>query len=50
MVHPFNIIINPAAKIGNNVACFHGVTMASKRFGHEAGAPTVCDDVIIFQI
>lgn len=48
IAHPFNIIINPAANIGKNVTCFHGVTLGSKRFGHKAGAPTVCDDVIIF--
>lgn len=46
--HPYNIIINQSAIIGNNVTIHQGVTIGSKQFGEKMGSPIIEDNVIIY--
>jgi|WetSurMetagenome_2_1015567.scaffolds.fasta_scaffold00022_50 serine acetyltransferase len=48
LVHPYNVIIHPNARIGKNVVVYHMVTLAVKKTGPHAGAPVLEDDVTIF--
>lgn len=43
--HGINIIVNPSAKIGNNVTLYQGVTIGVIHEGEKKGAPTIEDNV-----
>jgi serine O-acetyltransferase len=47
LMHLGGIIINPLARIGQNVTILRGVTIGSNRRGRRAGAPTIGNDVWI---
>ena len=46
LVHPYNITINPEAKLGRNINIYKGATIGYAR-GEKAGVPTVGDNVQI---
>lgn len=48
LIHPYNIIVHPAAELGRNVTLYHNVTIATKSEGRLAGTPVIGDDVTIF--
>ncbi len=48
MPHPYGIVVNGGVQLGRNVTLYQGVTLGSKRYGKNAGAPVVEDDVCIF--
>lgn len=48
MPHPHGIVVNGGVRLGRNVTLYQGVTLGSKRYGKNAGAPVVEDDVCIF--
>lgn len=45
--HPYNITVNPAAKIGSNVNLHKGVTIGQENRGSRKGAPTIGESVWI---
>ena len=48
LVHPYNVIINPSAIIGNNCTIFHEVTIGTNEFSSEPRiAPIIGDNVYI---
>lgn len=48
MPHPYNIIINSRAVLGNNLTIYHNTTIGSKQWGKDCGAPTIMDNVVIY--
>lgn len=46
--HPYGIIVNGSAAIGENVTIFQHVTVGSKRLGRNSGVATISRDVVIF--
>lgn len=48
MPHPYGIVINSGAILGQNCTIFQGVTVGSKRRGRKCGVPIIADDVVIF--
>lgn len=48
IVHPYNILINPNAKIGNNCTIFHEVTIGTNEFSNQVRiAPIIGNNVYI---
>ncbi len=45
MVHAQSILVLPGSKIGSGCSIYHEVTLGT---GHEPGAPTVGDNVMLF--
>jgi serine acetyltransferase len=48
MPHPYQIVVNPSAKLNKNITIYQGVTIGSKREGNKSGAPVIENDVVIF--
>ena len=48
LIHPFNIGINPNAKLGNNITVYRNVSIGSSQFGKRKGAPKIANNVIIY--
>ena len=46
--HTHNITINSNTILGENITLHHNVTIGSKQWGNNKGAPTIMDDVIIY--
>jgi serine acetyltransferase len=46
--HPYGVIVNSGAQIGENVTLYQGVTIGSKRGGSRRGVPIIQDDVVIY--
>jgi serine O-acetyltransferase len=52
LTHAWGLVVNPNARIGNNVTLFHGVTIGRKDRisvdgGRSSECPDICDDVWI---
>ena len=47
LVHPYNITVNPQAKIGKNCVLFKGCTIGSVRSGKRTGCPAIGNNVVI---
>lgn len=49
LAHPYNIVINPQARIGRGCTLFHGVTLGENEFrtADESGAPWLGDLVYV---
>ena len=46
--HPYNVIINPQATIGDNCTFYHNTTVGSKQFGKNVGVPVIGANVVVY--
>ena len=46
--HPHGVVVNGGVTLGRNVTLYQGVTLGSKRYGRNTGAPVLRDDVCVF--
>lgn len=46
--HFGNIVINPNAKLGNNIYCYNGITIGKEFYGNKKGVPELGNEIILF--